>query len=178
VTTLQLPSPALVIAVLALVLGFTGGAVAASRITGKQIKDGSITGKDIRNDSLTGTDIKGRVGGPAGRRGPAGPAGPPGPAASGGGSGPVTYRSQSAPVQPGFDTASASCPDGMVPTGGGAFALSDAVTVEWGRPIGLRTETPDSWEVRTSNSSDQPGSILVTAVCVSAPGSVTDDSPR
>ena len=174
---LKPPSPALVIAVLALVLGFTGGAVAASKITGKQIKDGSITGKDIKNDSLTGTDIKGQFGGPAGRRGPAGPPGPPGPSASGGG-GPVTYRSAGAPVQPGSDTASASCPDGMVPTGGGALPLSDGVTVEWGRPVALRTETPDSWEVGTSNSSAEPGAILVTAVCVSGPGIVTDDSPR
>ena len=52
-----LPSPAMVVAVIALVLSL-GGSAYALVITGKSIRNGSITAADIRNRSLTGTDIK------------------------------------------------------------------------------------------------------------------------
>jgi hypothetical protein len=60
-----LPSPAMVVAVVALVLSLSGGAYALV-ITGKSIKNGSVTTKDIRNHSLTGSDIrKDKIGGGA-----------------------------------------------------------------------------------------------------------------
>jgi hypothetical protein len=52
-----LPSPAMVVAVVALVMSL-GGSAYALVITGKSIRNGSITAKDIRNRSLTGTDIR------------------------------------------------------------------------------------------------------------------------
>jgi hypothetical protein len=52
-----LPSPAMVVAVIALVMSLTGGAYALV-ITGKSIKNGSVTNKDIRNRSLTGSDVR------------------------------------------------------------------------------------------------------------------------
>ncbi len=101
------PSPAMVVAVIALIAGLGGGAYAATLVTGAQIKNNSITGADIRNSSLTGNDIRNeslsgadvkngslqaadlsaaakaslRAVGVAGASGPAGPqglAGPPG----------------------------------------------------------------------------------------------------
>ena len=48
-----LPSPAMVVAVIALVMSLSGGAYALV-ITGKSIKNGSITNKDVRNRTLTG----------------------------------------------------------------------------------------------------------------------------
>jgi hypothetical protein len=51
-----LPSPAMVVAMIALVMSLTGGAYALV-ITGKSIKNGSVTGKDIHNRSLRGTDV-------------------------------------------------------------------------------------------------------------------------
>jgi hypothetical protein len=172
----KLPSPALVLSVLALFVAFTGGAVAAVKITGKQVKDGSITGKDIKNDSLTGTDIKGQVEGPTGPRGATGPAGPAAPAAS---AGRVTYRSANAPVAPGGDTVSVSCPDGMVPTGGGVFVLTGDVTVDWERPAALRPgdDVPDSWQASVFNPNGEIVAVTLTVICVAAPGVVTDDSP-
>jgi hypothetical protein len=60
-----LPSPAMVVAVVALVMSL-GGSAYALVITGKSIKNGTVTNKDIRNHSLTGTDIrKNKVGGGA-----------------------------------------------------------------------------------------------------------------
>ena len=85
---MKLPSPTLVIAALALFVGLGGGAVAATSISGKQIKNSSITGKDIKNDSLTAKDFKGSVKGAKGSRGATGPVGPRGPAGSPGRVGP------------------------------------------------------------------------------------------
>jgi len=52
-------SPALLVAALALVVAVSGGtaAVAATLITGKQIKDRSIGAVDIAKNALTGTEI-------------------------------------------------------------------------------------------------------------------------
>jgi hypothetical protein len=52
-----LPSPAMVVALVALVMSL-GGSAYALVITGKSIKNGTITAKDVRNRSLTGTDVR------------------------------------------------------------------------------------------------------------------------
>jgi len=68
-----LPSPAMVVAVTALVMSLSGGAYALV-ITGKSIKNGSVTNKDIRNHSLTGNDLRrDSVGGRAINEGTLGP---------------------------------------------------------------------------------------------------------
>ena len=54
----RLPSPGLVIAVIALVLALGGGAYAAATITGKDIKSGSLTAKQVKSGSLTGKQVK------------------------------------------------------------------------------------------------------------------------
>jgi len=60
-----LPSPAMVVALVALVMSL-GGSAYALVITGKSIKNGTITAKDVRNRSLTGTDVRrDRLGGSA-----------------------------------------------------------------------------------------------------------------
>lgn len=52
------PSPAMVVAIIALFVGASGGAVAAALITGAQVKDGSLTGRDVKDLSIAGRDIK------------------------------------------------------------------------------------------------------------------------
>jgi hypothetical protein len=52
-----LPSPAMVVAVVALIMSL-GGSAYALVITGKQIRNNSVTGKDIRNHSLTGREMR------------------------------------------------------------------------------------------------------------------------
>jgi hypothetical protein len=60
-----IPSPAMVVALVALFMAL-GGSAYALVITGASIKNGTVTGKDIRNRSLSGSDIaKDRLGGGA-----------------------------------------------------------------------------------------------------------------
>ena len=59
----RLPSPAMVVAAVALVVALGGSAYAAIVVTGKNIRNGTITGADLKNRSLQGTKIaKDRVG--------------------------------------------------------------------------------------------------------------------
>jgi hypothetical protein len=91
------PSPAMVVAILALIAALGGSAFAAGYVITRssQIKDGAVTGSDVRNSSLTGRDVKNRSltpsdftgsvrgsQGPQGPRGPQGEVGRPGPTAS------------------------------------------------------------------------------------------------
>jgi hypothetical protein len=55
-----LPSPAMVVAIVALVMSL-GGSAYALVVTGKQIRNNSVTGKDIRNRSLASRDIRNRT---------------------------------------------------------------------------------------------------------------------
>ena len=68
----RLKIPTIVIAVVALVVGVSSGAVAAKLITGKDIKNHSITGKDIKKGSLPLSVLKSK---PTGQQGPKGEAG-------------------------------------------------------------------------------------------------------
>jgi len=52
------PSPALVVAFIALFVAGAGTATAARLIGGKEIRNNSVTGKDIRNSSLGNRDVK------------------------------------------------------------------------------------------------------------------------
>jgi hypothetical protein len=58
VSRLRRPSPALVIAVIALFVALGGGAYAALRVGSKQIVNNSVRSKDVRNRGLTGRDLK------------------------------------------------------------------------------------------------------------------------
>ncbi|HEV2875092.1 MAG TPA: hypothetical protein VGW14_08085 [Thermoleophilaceae bacterium] len=52
-----LPSPAMVVAVVALIMSL-GGSAYALVVTGKQIRNNTVTGKDVRNRSLTGNEMR------------------------------------------------------------------------------------------------------------------------
>src|SRR3954453_13432682 len=87
---LRLPSPSMVVSIVALVVACSGGAVAAVVITSKQIKNGTIQLGDINKSarkSLAGKKGPAGPSGPAGARGPAGPTGPAGPAGTSGSAG-------------------------------------------------------------------------------------------
>ncbi len=47
------PSPGLIVAIVALVVAMSGSAIAASAITGNQIKDGSIGVKDLSKKAVS-----------------------------------------------------------------------------------------------------------------------------
>ena len=174
---LKLPSPALVLSFVALFAAFAGGALAAGKITGSQIKNGSLTGADIRNDSLSGADIKGQVKGDEGPRGSMGPAGPRGPA---GGTGRVIYVGQPIPLQSGESrTGTARCPDGMFPTGGGAYPATGDIAVSYDRPVAAASASgvPDGWEAGVSNSGATEGAVIVYVACVDGPGQLAPGYP-
>ena len=52
------PSPAMVVAVMALFVALASSSYAALTVTGRNVKNSSLTGKDVRNNSLTGKDVK------------------------------------------------------------------------------------------------------------------------
>jgi hypothetical protein len=102
---LRVPSPALIVAMIALFVSLTGTGMAAKAfLTGGDIIDGSLTGKDIKQGSILKADLKkgvipklsaargarGATGpqGPGGPQGPQGPGGPQGPQGAQGGPGP------------------------------------------------------------------------------------------
>jgi hypothetical protein len=89
---LRRPSPALIVAIVAVAAASTGSAVAAGQITSKQIKNGTIELKDISKS--TRAAFKGRSGpqgpmGPVGAKGDSGPSGPTGPRGTTGPAGPA-----------------------------------------------------------------------------------------
>jgi hypothetical protein len=53
-----IPSPAMVVALLALFVAMSGTVYAAAKINGKNIKAGSITAKQIKKSTLTGKQVK------------------------------------------------------------------------------------------------------------------------
>jgi hypothetical protein len=159
------PSPSLILSCIAVFLAFTGGAVAATQIGGKQIKDASITGKDIKNDSLTAKDITGQLQGPRGPAGERGPQGPAGAAGSGGAT--VSFQPAGATItEDGITTVDAPCPAGQVAVGGG-FEVTPPVTVRASYP----SELGGRWRVVFEVSGDPPGPIGVAAIAACARGS-------
>lgn len=77
----RLPSPALTVSVMALVVALGGTSYAAGLIGSNDIKDDSVRSKDVRDGTLLKKDLRFD---PTGQQGPAGPAGPQGPAGADG----------------------------------------------------------------------------------------------
>jgi len=109
------PSPAMAVALAALVAAAAGSATAASRqlFTGGDIQNASLTGADVANASLTGADVRnGTIGlvdltrparraiGASGSPGPQGPPGPPGTAGTAAISPPTPVASIGGDTQP------------------------------------------------------------------------------
>lgn len=125
------PSPALVVAVVAVLLTSAGSATAARLITGKQIKNSSITSTDIKNGSLQRGDFRSSQlpAGPRGAQGPAGANGAPGPPGGNGtnGFGLIRYLQTANPFSDGeSDIVVTVCPAGTFATGGAAWAADTA----------------------------------------------------
>ena len=123
------PSPAMVVASIALIVALGGTSVAAvsalapSSVGPVQLKTGAVTNPKLRNNAVTGAKVHNRsltaadfVAGslPRGPAGPAGPAGAAGPAGPAGTIGPVTVRQDSVPVTGGTG---AQVQDGAYSTG-------------------------------------------------------------
>jgi hypothetical protein len=174
-------SPALVVATVAVVLSAAGGAVAASQITGRQIKNSSLTGADVRNKSLTPADFRGTVRGRTGPAGPQGAAGAPGPAGPQGPAAAAITDIIGTPVgmcsgDPGGDCqvgfAFAQCPDGQVITGGGFDYTDDKAATNSSVVVNDVDITGSAWIVVMVNYGDA-ADLFATARCLpgtSVPG--------
>lgn len=111
------PSPAMVVACLALIVALGGTSVAAvsqlvprNSVGPRQIQFGAVTGPKIRNNAVTSVKVANRSllradfapgqlpAGPTGPQGPAGPAGPAGAAGPAGVIGAITVRTNSVGV--------------------------------------------------------------------------------
>lgn len=154
-------SPAVPISIAALMLAGTGGAYAATQITGAQIKNGSITGIDIKNKSLTTSDFKGSVAGPRGSQGTQGLQGPAGAPAT-----TTVTRVSGLTVAQGasgsgaeVQTSVATCPPGTVVTGGG-YVTGSILDV-----VSYALSSPSQYVVIAVNEFSQANSITAQAVC-------------
>lgn len=114
---LRRPSPAMVVACLALLVALGGTSIAAvnqlvppNSVGTAQLKNNAVTGQKVRNGAVTGAKVQNRSlrrvdfapgqlpAGPTGPQGPAGPAGPQGPAGAAGVIGAITVRTNSISV--------------------------------------------------------------------------------
>ena len=158
------PSPAMIVALVALFAALSGTAVAAGTglITGAQIKDHSIGLNDIAPQAVA------KLRGHAGARGPVGPIGPTGAQGLAGGFDPskISYVQGPATDLPpngaaGVQTLTATCPAGTKVVGGGGFP---SIALE-----GASLPSPDGsgWSIIVINDTtvDIPNAAAF-AVCV------------
>jgi hypothetical protein len=170
----KLPSPATVIASIALLVALTGTSIAAvenvprnsvgtrnikgGAVTSAKIRNGTIVSADVRNRSLLRADFApGQV--PTGPTGPQGPAGPPG----------VSAREQIS-AETGVSSASpksitATCPTGKRVLGGGV-EISGAgrarVTATENKPSGDTGWEGEAFEAVATGSGWK---LVVHAIC-------------
>jgi hypothetical protein len=167
------PSPAIVVALLALFVSLTGTAVATTSalITGRQVADGSLTGRDVKNKSLTPADFRGSVRGPAGppglpgAQGAQGVQGPQGAKGDKGDSGPTnliirfSIKTSSNPS----DVHHAFCNGNEQATGGGWFREAGDATVTETAPSG--NPVPGGWYVQWTRNGVANVTMRVWVVC-------------
>ena len=194
---LHRPSPALVVAVIALcvALGGTGYAAVvlpANSVGTRQLKKNAVTSAKVKNRSLLAVDFRrgqlpsGPTGatGATGATGPAGPAGPAGPKGDRGepgarganGATDVVVR-ESAPTTVAVQTvgsASVECLPGERATGGGNDVTGAVGTVVIdSQPTSSTGGVPDGWFVEVLNASDfgpmEGDSDLVAFVVCASP---------
>jgi hypothetical protein len=182
VRPMKRPSPAAVLASIALFVALSGTATAAVIITSANIKNGTIQLADLsertRNALMGRRGLRGPRGeaGPAGRpgspgaqgaNGPTGPAGPPGVTMVGAVLAPGTVMCAAGGVGCDSQTSTATCAPGSVVVGGGW--QSDAVDLAVPR-AGRSTGT--TYTVTAVNHDAVPRTIAAQAICAIGPGAM------
>jgi hypothetical protein len=172
---LRLPSPALVLAALALLVALGGTSYAAvalpnNSVGAAQIRAGAVASPEVRNGSLRTLDLapaarralKGQAG-QQGRQGPKGDAGPPGL------SGVEIVQASSAFVSSPEQTVTVDCPAGKRLVGGGAGVWGRAMI--WiPRGVALAVSQPideDTWLAKGQEivETEESWFVQVRAVC-------------
>jgi|SRR4051794_20358812 hypothetical protein len=151
------PSPAMVVAVLALVVAMSGTALAAEIITSNaQVGTGTINARNVIDDSLTGTDIAESTLGAV-------------PSALTAGSAPIaglTSRNKIVDNPPNtLSVGNLRCPAGTHVLSGGALALGVGIDQS------LVSSAPidgSHWTIEMQNHSDLDGAFAVYVTCANA----------
>jgi hypothetical protein len=168
-----LPSPAIVLASIALLVALTGTSVAAisqlprnsvgsaqlrpNSVTNPKLASGAVRSAEVRNGSLRRVDFRpGQI--PPGPMGPQGPAGAPG----------VSAREQvtvETPLTSGAKNVTVTCPTGKRVLGGGVEVGGNGrnrVTVTENKPSG-----DNAWEAEAFEAVNTPATwkITVHAIC-------------
>jgi hypothetical protein len=179
------PSPAMVVACVALAIALGGTSYAAlslpaNSVGTKQIKNGAVTKTKIAAGTITG--LRGHKGA-RGVAGPVGPAGAGGAAGSAGAAGPAGKEGPPGPVALAYinsgpwsllagtqRTEQAVCPPGWSATGGGAQASSKdpGVTINSSDQLGFPEYPVDpgfGWRVSMSNASATDTTFWVDVIC-------------
>jgi hypothetical protein len=163
------PTPALVIALLALFASVGGVGYAAATVTGRDVRNNSLTGrdvstssvrgKDVKHDSMTGSDVResrlGKV--------------PAATAADTAGSARIAQvqivtATGTAPASGAAGSATATCPAGLKVVGGGAQVADPNnafVNDIW-------PSAPNAFTARAFSGSGTDQSFTVYAICASA----------
>jgi hypothetical protein len=152
------PSPAMMVAFLALLVALAGTSYAAIQLPAnsvgtKQLKKNAVTGKKVKNRSLKAVDFAlGQL--PAGPQGPKGDQGPTGPA----GATNVTVRTS----DEGLGITTATCQGSERAVGGGALS-SDGYLVAVGP--NATSGTPNGWAAQADDGSGGAAHVRVSVVC-------------
>jgi hypothetical protein len=152
------PSPATLLAFLALVVALGGTSYAAitlpaNSVGTKQLKKNAVTGKKVKNRSLKAIDFAtGQL--PKGDQGAQGIQGPPGPA----GATNVTVRVS----DEGLGVTTVSCDAGERAVGGGALS-SDGFLVAVGPNV--TSGTPTGWAAQADDGGGGDAHVRVSVVC-------------
>jgi hypothetical protein len=170
------PSPAMLVAVLALIIALGGTSYAAIKLPAnsvgtRQLKANAVVSSKIKDGTLTAKDFaKGQLAvgsagpqGVPGTQGPAGPAGAPGPQGDPGVV-PSVFVDAVTSGAPASGTQTAICFPGEIATGGGAVSTDGVVTqsepvLSGGFPVGWRATAAPSTMGGTAT-------VVAWAVCV------------
>ncbi len=180
------PSPAMVVACLALAVSLGGVGYAAvtlpkNSVGTVQLKNGAVTSKKVRNRSLVAADFRRGVllrgpAGPSGAQGPQGAQGPKGDKGEQGTKGEAgvsgyVHTGAQIPSNPGTGAqyeGAAKCPEGTRLLGGGAYVSPTgypaALTQSWPRT----TSAGDEWYAKAARYADGGTvrwSIYIHAIC-------------
>jgi hypothetical protein len=166
----RLPSPAMIVACVALVVALGGVSYAATvlpknsvgtvqlqkkSVTASKLRKGSVTGAKVKDGTLLAADFKaGQL--QAGAPGPKGDTGAPGV------SGLQYVQAVSPSIAPGaIDGADAKCPAGKKAIAGGEVSEDDTPIVE-------SYPTGEGWSTLVRNDGGAPLVAVLYAVCVTA----------
>lgn len=159
-----------VAAALGAAMGYTGTAVAAGLVTGRQIKDGTVRSVDLRTDrGITGTDVRDGTLSASKMaplpRGAVGDQGPPGPRGVNGLANAAYAISGPIAVAAGTEASfTAPCSAGRA-VGGGASSTNAGISLSESQPLA----SGSGWQVTVFNGSGLNADVFGWADCVSAP---------